>query len=72
MSIQSARHIALEKGRIELTIIIIVTHDHLLDLAILAHLAPEVLVECVEMILELTRVHLVFGVVGWVLVQIRQ
>jgi len=53
-------------------VIIIVTNHHLLDLAVLAHLAPEVLVECVKMILQLTRVHLVFGVVCWVLVQIRK
>lgn len=57
------------KGR-RRTIIIVITHDHLLNLPILAHLAPEVLVEGIEMVLELRRVHLVLGVVGWVLVEV--
>lgn len=56
----------------KLTIVIIITNDHLLRLAILAHLAPEVLVEGVEVVLQLGRVHLVFGVVGRVLVEVGQ
>lgn len=52
------------------TIIIVITNHHFLNLPILAHLAPEILVEGIEMILELRRVHLVLGVVGWVLVEI--
>lgn len=52
------------------TIIIIITNHHLLNLTILAHFAPEILVEGIEMILELRRVHLVLGVVGGVLVEI--
>lgn len=54
------------------TIIVVVTHHHLLRLAILAHLAPKVLVERIEVVLQLARVHLVFGVVGRVLVQVWQ
>ena len=54
------------------TIIIIITHHHLLRLAVLAHLAPKVLVKGVEVVLQLARVHLVLGVVGRVLVQVGQ
>ena len=53
------------------TIIIIITNDHLLRLTELAHLAPEILVKRIEVILQLARVHLVFGIVGRILVQIR-
>ena len=59
-----------EKGR--RTIIVVVADDQLLDLAELAHLAPHVLVEGVEMVLQLRRVHLVLRVVRRVLVQVRQ
>lgn len=52
------------------TIIIIITHDDLLNLSELAHLAPEIFVEGIEVVLQLGRVHLVFGVVGGVLVQV--
>lgn len=53
-----------------LTIVVIVTHDDLFDLAVLAHLAPEVFVECVKVVLHLAGVHLVLGVVGGVLVEV--
>lgn len=53
---------------IERTIIIIIANDHLLHLAVPAHLAPKILVEGVEMVLQLAGVHLIFWVVGWVLV----
>jgi len=53
-----------------LTVVVVVTHHDLLDLAVLAHLAPEILVEGVEVVLQLARVHLVLGVVGWVLVEV--
>jgi hypothetical protein len=52
------------------TIIVIITDDHLLNLPKLAHLAPEVLVESVKVVLQLTRVHLVLWVVGRVLIQV--
>lgn len=61
-----------ETSHAKLTIIIIVTDDHLLHLSVLAHLAPKVLVESVEVVLQLARVHLVLGVVRRVLVQVRQ
>jgi hypothetical protein len=54
------------------TIIIIITDDDLLDLAELAHLTPEVLVEGVEVVLQLAGVHLDLGVVRRVLVQVGQ
>ena len=55
-----------------LTIVIVVANHHLLGLAVLAHLAPKVLVEGVEVVLQLARVHLVLGVVGRVLVEVGQ
>lgn len=63
-----------KEGRRDLirTIVVVVTNHHLLRLAVLAHLAPKVLVEGVEVVLQLARVHLVLGVVGRVLVQVRQ
>ena len=56
----------------ELTVIVIVAYDNFLNLAVLAHLAPKVLVKGIEVILKLRGVHLVVGLVGWVLVQVRQ
>lgn len=50
------------------TIVVVITDHHLLRLAILAHLAPKVLVEGIEVVLQLAWVHLVFGVVGRVLI----
>ena len=58
-----------ERGR-GLTVIVVIADDHFLDLTVLAHLAPEVFVEGVEVVLELAGVHLVLWVVGWVLVEI--
>ena len=52
------------------TIIIIVANNHLLRLAIFTHFAPKVFVESVEVVLELRRVHFVFGIVGGVLVEV--
>ena len=54
------------------TIVVVVAHHHLLDLSVLAHLAPEVLVEGIEVVLELGGVHLVLRVVGGVLVEVGQ
>ena len=53
-------------------IIIVITHYHLLHLAILAHLAPKVLVEGIEVILELGAREAGLVVVGWVLVEVGQ
>ena len=55
-------------------IVVIIAHHHLLDLAVLAHLAPEVLVEGVEVVLELLGVHAALEgvVVGRVLVHVRE
>ena len=55
-------------GTKTLTIIIVVADDHLLNLPKLAHLAPEVLIERIEVVLQLARIHLVLRVVGGVLV----
>ena len=55
-----------------LTIVVVIANHHLLGLAVLAHFAPKVLVEGVEVVLQLARVHLVLGVVGRVLVEVGQ
>lgn len=60
------------KEKVKRTIVIIITNHHLLNLPILAHLAPEVLVEGIEVVLKLTGIHLVLGVVGRVLVEVRE
>lgn len=52
------------------TIIIVVTNYHLFNFSKLAHFAPEVLVECVEVVLQLASVHLVLWVVCGVLVEV--
>ena len=54
------------------TIVIIITHHDLLRLTIFTHLAPEVFVESVKVVLELRRVHICFGIVGGVLVEVRE
>lgn len=61
----------LEKGNIgRRTIIIIIAHDNLLNLSEFAHLAPEILVKSIKVVLQLRGVHLVLGVVGRVLVEV--
>jgi hypothetical protein len=57
-----------DKG--ELTIVVVVTNNYLLNLTKLAHLAPKVLVERIKVILQLTRVHLVLRVIGGILVHV--
>ena len=53
-------------------VVVVVAHHDFLDLAELAHLAPDVLVERVEVVLQLRGVQLVFGVEGGVLVEVGQ
>jgi len=55
-----------------LTIIVVVANNDLLHQSVLAQLAPDVLVEGVKVELHLLRIHLVLGVVGGVLVEVRQ
>jgi len=52
-------------------IVVVVAYHQLFDLAVFAHLAPDVLVKGVEVVLELGGVHARFVVVGWVLVEVR-
>ena len=59
----------LQKWEIH-TIIVVITYHYLLRLPVFAHLAPEVLVESIKVILQLAGVHLVLGVVGRILVEI--
>lgn len=59
-----------KKNKKRRTIIIIITNDNLLRLTIFTHLAPKVLIESIEVVLQLRRVHFVFRIVGWVLVEI--
>lgn len=51
-----------------LTIIVVVADDEFLDESVLAKLAPNVLVEGIEVHLHLLRVHLVLGIILRVLV----
>jgi len=51
-------------------VIIIIAYDYLFNLPKLAHLAPEVLVESIKVVLQLAGVHLVLWVVGRVLVEV--
>lgn len=52
------------------TVIVVVAHDEFFQLAVLAQLAPNVLVEGVKVVLQLRGVHPVLGVVGGVLVEV--
>lgn len=54
-----------------LTIIIIIAYYQLLQLSVLAHFTPDVLIKCIEVILQLARIHLVLRIVGRVLVHVR-
>lgn len=58
------------KGMGRLTIIVIITNNHFFNLPKLAHLTPKVLIKRIKVILQLTRIHLVFGIVGRVLVKV--
>lgn len=49
-------------------VVVVVADDHLLNLAVLAHLAVEILVEGVKVVLQLRRIHLVLWVERRVLV----
>lgn len=49
-------------------VIIIITNHNFLDFSKFTHLAPEVLVKGVEMVLQLAGVHFDLGIVGGVLV----
>ena len=53
----------------QMIVIVVANHD-LLYFAVFAHLAPEVFVESIEVILQLRSIHFIFWVVGWVLVQV--
>jgi len=55
-----------------LTIVVVVAYYELFDESVLAQLAPDVLVEGVEVHLHLLGVHLVLWVVRRVLIQVRQ
>lgn len=58
------------KGEGKRTVIVVVADDEFLELAVLAQLAPNVLVKGVKVVLQLRGVHPVLGVVGRVLVQV--
>ena len=53
-------------------VVVVVAHHHLFNLAEFAHLAPEILVEGVEVVLQLRRCHARLAVVGGVLVEVGQ
>lgn len=60
------------RGKQKRTVVVVVAYYQLLDKAVLAQLAPNVLVEGVKVHLHLLRIHLVLGVVRRVLVQVGQ
>jgi hypothetical protein len=60
------------RGWSTLTVVIVVADDDFFDEAVLAHLAPKVLVEGVEVALQLLRAHIVVLVIGRVLVEVRE
>lgn len=60
----------MEESKEALTVVVVVTDDNLLNLAVFAHLTPEVLVEGVKVVLQLLRVHLALRVVCGVLVEV--
>jgi len=67
------RRILVLEARVHISdemVIVVVAHHHLLDLAELAHLAPEVLVESVEVVLQLRGRHARFAVVGGILIEV--
>lgn len=53
-------------------VVVVVAHYHLFDLAVFAHLAPEIFVEGIEVVLQLRGVHARLVVVGGVLVEVRE
>lgn len=58
------------RGERGLTIIIILTNNQLLQLAVLAHLAPHVLVESIKVVLQLAGVHPILGIESRILVHV--
>ena len=52
-------------------VVVVVADDKLLELTVFAHLAPDVLIEGVEVVLQLLLVHAALGVVRRVLVEVR-
>jgi hypothetical protein len=52
------------------TVVVVVTDDNLFNLAVLAHLTPEILVEGVKVVLQLLGVHVALRVVCGVLVEV--
>jgi len=53
-------------------VVIVVAYYDFLNLAILAHLAPKILVEGVKVVLQLRRCHFVAGCVCGILVEVGQ
>jgi hypothetical protein len=52
------------------TVVVVVTDNNLFNLAVLAHLTPEILVKGVKVVLQLLGVHVGLGVVCGVLVEV--
>ena len=61
-----------EKSGLGLTVVVVVANDNLFYFSVFAHLAPEIFIEGVKVILQLARVHLVLGIVGGVLIEVRE
>lgn len=68
----SVRNRSFEQTYRTRTIVIIVAHHNLLHFTVFTHLAEEVFVKGIEVVLQLRRVHLILRVEGRVLVKIRE
>jgi hypothetical protein len=70
---RSVRRLVLglkEEWKGKRTVVVVVTDDNLFNLAVLAHLTPEILVEGVKVVLQLLGVHVALRVVCGVLVEV--
>ena len=52
-------------------VVVVVTHDQLFQLSVFAHLAPNILVEGIKVILQLRGVHAILGIERRVVVEVR-
>jgi hypothetical protein len=65
------RRVFVLESRVDIAdeVVIVIVADHnFFDLSVFAHLAPEVLIKSIEVVLQLRGIHFVFLIVCWVLV----
>lgn len=67
------RRVFVLESRIDIAdeVVIVIVADHnFFNLSVFAHLAPEVLIESIKVVLQLRSIHFVLLIVCWVLVQV--